>query len=68
LAIVRNAKRYGFDSKKFVAKLSNIKQLENREKRLRDNYAVLSNKEVKYKEYDFTPIGRDIDKVVDVTI
>jgi uncharacterized protein (UPF0335 family) len=35
--LVVNAKRYGFDAKKFVGKLSNIKQIEKREKELRGN-------------------------------
>jgi hypothetical protein len=30
--LVVNAKRYGFDPKKFVAKLSNIKEIEKRER------------------------------------
>ena len=45
-----NAKRYGFDAKKFVAKLSNVKQLEKKERGLRGNCAVLSKQIAKYKE------------------
>ena len=45
-----NAKRYGFDAKKFVGKLSNIKLLEKREKWLENNCKILSNKEAMYKE------------------
>jgi hypothetical protein len=33
--LVVNAKRYGFDAKKFVGKLSNIKEIEKKEKGLR---------------------------------
>jgi hypothetical protein len=47
---VVNAKRYGFDAKKFVAKLSNVKQLEKKERGLRGNCAVLSKQIAKYKE------------------
>jgi hypothetical protein len=48
--LVVNAQRYGFDAKKFVGKLSNIKLLERREKGLRGNCAILSKKEAMYKE------------------
>ena len=47
--LVKHAKRYGFDPKKFVGKLSNIKMLERREKGLRENSAILSKQIDKYK-------------------
>jgi hypothetical protein len=47
---VVNAKRYGFDPKKFVAKLSNIKEIEKREKGLRGNCVIFSKQAAKYKE------------------
>ena len=50
MKLVVNAKRYGFDAKKFVGKLSNIKLLEKREKWLENNCKILSNKEAMYKE------------------
>jgi hypothetical protein len=48
--LVVNAKRYGFDAKKFVAKLSNIKEIEKREKGLRGNCVIFSKQAEKYKE------------------
>jgi hypothetical protein len=45
-----NAKHYGFESKKIVAKLSSIPPLENKEKRLRNNCAILANQIDRYKE------------------
>jgi hypothetical protein len=48
--LVVNAKRYGFDAKKFVGKLNNLKELQTKEKELRGNCAVLSKKIAKYKE------------------
>lgn len=45
-----NAKRYGFDAKKFVGKLSNIKEIEKREKGLRGNCVIFSKQAAKYKE------------------
>jgi hypothetical protein len=48
--LIVNAKRYGYDAKKIVAKLSNVKELEKKEKQLRGNCAVHSKKEAKYKE------------------
>jgi hypothetical protein len=45
-----NAKRYGFDAKKFVGKLSNINEVENREKGLRGNWVIFSKQAAKYKE------------------
>jgi hypothetical protein len=48
--LVVNAKRYGFDAKKFVWKLSNIKEIEKREKGLRGNCVIFSKQAGKYKE------------------
>jgi hypothetical protein len=48
--LVVNAKRYGFDVKKFVGKLSNIKLLEKREKGLRGNCVIFSKQVAKYRE------------------
>jgi hypothetical protein len=48
--LVVNAKRYGFDAKKFVGKLSNIKEIEKREKGLRGNCVIFSKQAAKYKE------------------
>jgi hypothetical protein len=48
--LVVNAKRYGFDAKKFVAKLSNIKEIEKREKGLRGNCVIFSKQAAKYRE------------------
>src|SRR5919197_1115599 len=48
--LVVHAKRYGFDARKFVGKLSNIKLLEKREKGLGGNCAKLSKQIDKYKE------------------
>jgi hypothetical protein len=48
--LVVNAKRYGFDAKKFVGKLSNIKLLEKREKGLRGNCVIFSKQVAKYRE------------------
>jgi hypothetical protein len=48
--LVVNAKRYGFDAKKFIGKLSNIRELENREKGLRGNCVKFSKQAAKYKE------------------
>jgi hypothetical protein len=45
-----NAKEYGFDPRLIVRKLRNIKRLENKEGRLRNNCEVLSKKLTKYKE------------------
>jgi hypothetical protein len=45
-----NAKKYGFDAKKFVGKLSNIKEIEKREKGLRGNCVIFSKQAAKYKE------------------
>ena len=45
-----HAKRYGFDARKFVGKLSNIKLLEKKEEGLRGNCVLLSKKEAMYKE------------------
>ena len=45
-----NAKRYGFDAEKFVGKLSNIKEIEKREKGLRGNCVIFSKQAAKYKE------------------
>jgi uncharacterized protein (UPF0335 family) len=47
--LVVNAKRYGFDVKKFVGKLSNIKEIEKREKGLRGNCVIFSKQAAKYK-------------------
>jgi hypothetical protein len=40
----------GFDAKKFVGKLSNIKEIEKREKGLRGNCVIFSKQAAKYKE------------------
>jgi hypothetical protein len=48
--LVVNAKRYGFDAKKFVGKLSNIKEIEKREKGLRGNCVIFSKQVAKYRE------------------
>jgi hypothetical protein len=48
--LVVNAKRYGFDAKKIVGKLSNIKEIEKREKGLRGNCVIFSKQAAKYKE------------------
>jgi hypothetical protein len=48
--LVVNAKRYGFDAKKFVGKLSNIKEIEKREKGLRGNCIIFLKQAAKYKE------------------
>ena len=48
--LVVNAKRYGFDAKKFVAKLSNIKEIEKRERELVRNCKEFAKQAAKYKE------------------
>jgi hypothetical protein len=48
--LVVNAKRYGFDAKKFVGKLSNIKEIEKREKSIRGDCVIFSKQAAKYKE------------------
>ena len=48
--LVIGAKKFGFDPKKFAWKLSNMKQLEKREKWLRGNCAMFSKEIDKYKE------------------
>jgi hypothetical protein len=48
--LIVNAKRYGFDAKKFVGKLSNIKEIEKREKGLRSNCVIFSKQMAKYRE------------------
>jgi hypothetical protein len=50
LKLVLNAKEYGFSPGKIVAKLRNIKRLENKENKLKNNIEILSKKEAKYKE------------------
>ena len=40
----------GFDAKKFVGKLSNIKEIEKREKGLRGNCVIFSKQMAKYRE------------------
>jgi len=56
--LIVNAKRYGFDAKKFVGKLSNIKELEKKEKGLRGSCLVLSKKIAKHK--DIVPLTEEI--------
>jgi hypothetical protein len=48
--LVVNVKKYGFDAKKFVGKLSNIKQLEKRERELVRNCTELAKQMAKYRE------------------
>jgi hypothetical protein len=48
--LVGNAKKYGFDPKNFVGKLSNIKQLEKRERELVRNCAEFAKQMAKYTE------------------
>jgi hypothetical protein len=50
LNILVNAKRYGFDPKKFVGKLRTIQRLEKKEKGLEKNCTILSNFLYKHKE------------------
>ena len=45
-----NVKKYGFDAKKFVGKLSNIKQLEKRERELVRNCTEFAKQMAKYRE------------------
>jgi hypothetical protein len=48
--LVVNAKKYGFDTEKIVAKLSNIKQLEKRERELVRTSTELAKQMAKYRE------------------
>jgi hypothetical protein len=50
LKLVLNAKRYGFDPKKFVGNLRTIQRLEKKEKGLEKNCTILSNFLYKHKE------------------
>jgi hypothetical protein len=50
LNLLINAKRYGFDPKKFVGKLRTIQRLEKKEKGLEKNCTILSNFLYKHKE------------------
>jgi hypothetical protein len=64
-----NAKRYGFDAKKIVGKLSNIKQLEKKEKGLENNCKILSKQAAKYKDIlpmteEIAALGIDIDELI----
>jgi hypothetical protein len=58
LNLLLNAKEYGFDYKKIVGKLHNIKQLEKKEKGLRSRCEILSKQAAKYK--DILPLTEDI--------
>jgi hypothetical protein len=49
LNVLVNAKEYGFDAKNIVAKLRNVKRLENKENKLKDNCEALSKQADKYK-------------------
>jgi hypothetical protein len=50
LNLIDNAKEFGFDGKKIIAKLRSIKRLEKKEERLRNNCEILSKQLIKYKE------------------
>jgi hypothetical protein len=50
LNLIENAKEYGFDAKKIIAKLRSIKRIEKKEERLRNNCEILSKQLIKYKE------------------
>jgi hypothetical protein len=50
LNLLLNAKEYRFSAEKIVAKLRNIKRLENKENRVKNSCELLSNKEARYKE------------------
>ena len=63
LNLLAAAKEYRYNPGKIVAKLRNIKRLENKENKLKNSCEMLSKKEIKYKEiineaaetYDLTP-------------
>ena len=44
VTVFNNIRHYGYDSKKIVAELSNIKSLKRREKALQDNCEILENR------------------------
>jgi hypothetical protein len=50
LNLLAAAKEYRYNPGKIVAKLRNIKRLENKENRLKNSCEILSKKEIKYKE------------------
>jgi hypothetical protein len=50
LDLLLAAKEYRYSPGKIVAKLRNLKHLENKENRLKNSCEMLSNKEAKYKE------------------
>ncbi|MFL6315667.1 MAG: hypothetical protein ACJ73C_02865 [Nitrososphaeraceae archaeon] len=50
LNLVLNAKRYGFEPKKIVAKLRTIQRLEKKEKGLKNNCTILANLLDRHKE------------------
>jgi hypothetical protein len=50
LNLLLAAKEYKYDPGKIVAKLRNLKHLENKENRLKNSCEMLSKKEAKYKE------------------
>jgi hypothetical protein len=50
LNLIDNAKEFGFDGKKIVAKLRKIKRLDKKEERLRNNCEILSKQLTTYKE------------------
>ena len=58
LNLIDNAKEYGFNSKKIVAKLRKIKRLEKKEEGLKNNCTILSRLLEEYKE--IVPLAKKI--------
>jgi hypothetical protein len=58
LNLLLNAKEYRYSPGKIIAKLRNIKRLENKENRLKNSVEMLSKKEAKYK--DIIPFTEEI--------